>query len=398
MLRSQNPLLFIRFLVAVGVGGSLIDYLPARDSVSNDVELVAIGTISGTASDQSEATGQLEEGTPTNQIGGFSAIEYSGRDDRYWVLADRGPADGAASYPCRIQSIELKVDVETHILRPRVVGTVMLRDKSGKPLLGSLKDVPEARFERGIALDPEGLRVTSEGEFIVSDEYGPSLDFFAPTGDRIKSWELPKWMRLTRESNLELAKDGAMPNRGLEGLAISADQASIVAAMQGPLIQDSYSDGKKRFGNYVRLIQMPLNGEGQYRQFLYPLSHKKSGISEILAYDESRYLLLERDGEVRPDADYKAIYLAKLDSATDVASYEKVPSRDLPPNVLAVEKELFIDLLDERWAIPKKHLLEKPEGLAWGPMLRDGRRLLVVCFDNDFQSEVESLFLAFAVK
>lgn len=369
----------------------------AQESRSGSVELIAMGTISGTAGDRSTGSEPLEEGTPANRIGGFSAIEYAGRDNLYWVLADRGPADGAASFPCRVQLIELKIDRKAQAIQPLVVETVMLKDESGKPLVGSLQALPPNRFERGNALDPEGLRVTDAGDFIISDEYGPGIDLFAPDGTRRKSWKLPEAMQLTREKSLESASDGTMPNRGLEGVAISPDGTSITAAMQGPLIQDSRPEGKKRFSDFVRLIQIDLKQNKSTSHFVYPLSHPSSGISEILSYAASEFLVLERDGDKRPAAKYKAIYLTKLDSATDVASLEKIPSRHLPDDIRTARKELFIDLLDERWAIPKLHLMEKPEGLAWGPNLDDGRRLLIVCFDNDFQSDVDSLFLAFAV-
>ena len=38
------------------------------------------------------------------------------------------------------------------------------------------------------------------------------------------------------------------------------------------------------------------------------------------------------------------------------------------------------------------------EGLAWGPVLPDGRDLLWVCVDNDFKPKAPNLFYAFAVR
>jgi hypothetical protein len=75
-----------------------------------------------------------------------------------------------------------------------------------------------------------------------------------------------------------------------------------------------------------------------------------------------------------------------------------VPDNKLPAEIVPAQNRLLIDLLDPRWSIPAEHRLEKPEGLAWGPPLADGRRLLLLCFDNDFQSNVPTLLLAFAVR
>jgi hypothetical protein len=58
---------------------------------------------------------------------------------------------------------------------------------------------------------------------------------------------------------------------------------------------------------------------------------------------------------------------------------------------------LLIDLLDPAFGMSGEKAPEKPEGLAWGPRLADGRRLLMVCFDNDFDPARESIFVAFAI-
>jgi hypothetical protein len=35
--------------------------------------------------------------------------------------------------------------------------------------------------------------------------------------------------------------------------------------------------------------------------------------------------------------------------------------------------------------------------MAWGPSPREGQRLLVICFDNDFMPEQDSILMAFLV-
>ncbi len=54
----------------------------------------------GDAKDLSRMSGTLEEGTPKNQLGGFSAIDFDTESNSWFVLSDRGPADGATSYEC----------------------------------------------------------------------------------------------------------------------------------------------------------------------------------------------------------------------------------------------------------------------------------------------------------
>jgi hypothetical protein len=54
-------------------------------------------------------------------------------------------------------------------------------------------------------------------------------------------------------------------------------------------------------------------------------------------------------------------------------------------------------LLDRRFGLVGDSCPEKVEGLTFGPSLPDGRRLLIVCVDNDFQPDQSSWFYAFAV-
>jgi hypothetical protein len=54
-------------------------------------------------------------------------------------------------------------------------------------------------------------------------------------------------------------------------------------------------------------------------------------------------------------------------------------------------------MLSPKFALAGSSFPEKIEGLAFGPDLADGRRLLVVAVDNDFIAEKPILLHAFAV-
>ena len=83
--------------------------------------------------------------------------------------------------------------------------------------------------------------------------------------------------------------------------------------------------------------------------------------------------------------------------ATDVSSVESLPSDKLPSGIQAVRKRVFIDLLDPKFHLNGKQFPEKIEGLTFGPNMPDGRRLLVVASDNDFEAEEAIRFFFFAV-
>ena len=64
---------------------------------------------------------------------------------------------------------------------------------------------------------------------------------------------------------------------------------------------------------------------------------------------------------------------------------------------MPVRKRVLIDLLDPAFGLAGARFPEKIEGLAFGPNLADGRRLLVVASDNDFDAAEPIRFWFFAV-
>jgi hypothetical protein len=65
--------------------------------------------------------------------------------------------------------------------------------------------------------------------------------------------------------------------------------------------------------------------------------------------------------------------------------------------VQPVGKALFIDMLDPAYGLAGDSFPEKLEGLAFGPDLADGRHLLIVSSDNDFDQANSSKFFAFGI-
>lgn len=370
------------------------------DGAAPVVELIAVAKLSGDSKDLTGLKGLLETGTPADQLGGFSAMEYSGNGDRYYVLSDRGPGDGAATFPCRLHEFDLSLDLQSKSLHPRLIRSVLLKGTNGESLSGSLNAVSlKPGTKESLALDSEGLRLFDAKTWILSDEYGPAIHLFGHDGTRTERWELPRAFRLCATPD-EPDAVGTYPNRGMEGLAVSSDGKQFIGAMQGPLVQDGVVEGDKCLGLFTRWLAMNSDTAGRDRfhsQWVYPLTDESTGVSEVLAVDSNRYLVLERDSRSGLEAKYKRIYLADSKGATDVTAIPRLGRTELPAEVKPVAKTLLIDLLDERFGLGGETVAEKPEGLCWGPSLPDGRRLLYVCVDNDFEMERQSEFYAFAI-
>jgi len=385
---------------------SLFAIVPDLAILPVHAEITLLGTarLEGKQRDHSGLTEKLNGGIPHNRLGGISAIEYSGKDDEYVLLPDRGPADGATDYLCRFHRLKLVVEPGgTPVVTAVLLSTTMLTDEASRNLVGSATAFDAHDQARGLRFDPEGLRVNRRGSLYLSDEYGPSVYEFSSSGKRTAVLKVPQRFRIAHPAAApedELARNttGRQPNGGLEGLAITPDGSRLYGSMQRPLIQDSRpgKEGIKRHGTNTRIIEFTI-ARGTTREFLYPLDDSSNGVSEILAVNSHEFLVLERDSRLGAEAACKKIFKIDLAGATDLSQRDVLPPDGIPADVAAARKSLFLDLLAPRFRLAGSDFPEKIEGLAFGPTLPDGRRLLIVAIDNDFHADKPILLHAFAV-
>jgi len=140
-------------------------------------------------------------------------------------------------------------------------------------------------------LDGEGLVAMKDGTFWVSDEYGPHIVHFDSKGveiARINAFEndardiyhLPSVYRHRRA------------NRGMEGLAVTPDQSTLVGIMQSTMTNPDKAAQK---GDLTRLVTIDLS-HGQTEQYLYRQEKVQNSNSEISALNHHQFLVIERDG------------------------------------------------------------------------------------------------------
>ncbi len=371
----------------------------SEDFGSPTIELIGVAQVEGTARDLSGLTEKLEDGSPADQFGGLSAIEYSGSGDRFILLGDRGAGDGQVTYPCRFHEADLVVNSQTGHINLKLAATRRLTSASGKQLVGSLaasdEDLRSPNKNDWTAMDPEGMRRLADGALIVCDEYGPHIATVDTLGHIIGEMNVPEPLRL-HEPKGGVYEEGIYPNRGLEGIAVTPSGKRIVAALQSPLVQDARMNGYKCQGLNVRFLV--LSGDGEFdREVVYRLENLSTCISEVLAIDEERFLVLERDSDFGPDAKIKQVFLIDIRQADDVTSFGSLPYTDAPSGARPLQKVLWLDLLDPRFGLGGDLAAEKPEGLCWGKSLPDGRRTLWVCCDNDFEPARKTEVYCFAV-
>ena len=336
-----------------------------------DVQLLGKTSISATASDLSSMKNLLEDKSPNNRLGGFgSAIAYTGQGNKYLILPDRGPGDGANSYSCRFHLAEITVST-TGKIDFKLLKTTLLKTPEGSPLTGLSKGFGPL----GNRFDPEGIRVLKNGSILISDEYGPSVWLFDSNGKLKHKFLIPeKFLIQNKSDHAEkefppFNKKGRLTNKGFEGIAISSDQKKWLAALQGSLIQDrnpSNSDLKTN-GDNLRFLETSIEGK-HLREIVYKMESAKNGVNEILAIGEEDYLVLERDGDAGESAGFKKIFRISTKNATDVSKILELPAPKLPEGIVPVTKTLFLDLLDPKFGLKGKDFPAKIEGLALAPI------------------------------
>jgi hypothetical protein len=373
---------------------------------AQDISLIGRTSVSAMATDLTGETEKQENGTPQNRLGGHgSAIAWLGTGNKYVMLPDRGPDDGATSYRCRIQIVEIVVDARSATpVTTKLLETHHLTAATGEIFLGRQTQFDKDHPERSLRLDPEGIRATKNGTFLIAEEYGPTVREFDAKGKQLRVLTTPNRYLIknpggTPEEELPPNNtSGRQNNRGWEGAALSDDGQKLYTIAQSPLIQDGALDEKnKRVGINVRIWEHDLKSGGS-REFLYQLDDKSLGCSDIEWVSSNKLLVIERDGKPGNETKAKLLYEIDLSGATDISSIERLPVKGTPDGVRPVSKKLFLDLLAPKYGLAGDKFPEKIEGIAFGPKLEDGSRLLIVTSDNDFGADQDTEIYAFSVK
>jgi hypothetical protein len=382
-----------------------------------------------------DATNQ--SGANNGRFGFFSDIYYNPTLNQWWALSDRGPGGGLLDYDTRLSRFQINVHPVTgEISHFRVLETILFTDPDRRllgagPHLNGLNPLAlngDASV-LGHSFDPEGLVIDpNTDEFIVADEYGPAVYVFDRKGRLVKVFDVPTNLvpRVNGVEDYFAIRDtglnaGRQDNRGYEGLAISPDGKTLYAVLQDPLVNEPSAGSNGRNGRNVRIVvydndhTSPSYGTS-IKQLVYqlelqadvaarineqidgdatatdPRQGRNIGVSAIIAINDTEFLVIERDnrgiGVETPQGERavgsKRVYKINITGASDVTSVA-LPAGSLPAGVVAVTKsaEPFIDI-HAHTLLPNDKQAEKWEGLAIGPRLVGGDRLILAGNDNDY--------------
>ena len=325
------------------------------------------------------------------EVGGLSGIVFDAGRGVYYSLSD----DASVIDPARFYT--LVIDVADASLDPGDVAFVdvdTLLDDSGAP------------YSPG-ALDPEGLALAHSGQLFVSSEGFAAAT--PPVDPFIRRYNLNGRQTATVPLDDKFFPDGSQTfgvrsNLAFESLTVTPNGRHLFTATEGALAQDGPAADVGQ-ETLARIVQYELAGRRPLAEFVYvadpvaevpapPSAFRVNGLVDLLPLDDAgTFLALERSFSVGKGNTVK-LYEARTQGATDVSGVDDLFDEGKGTTVAfdAVDKRLLLDFAD--LGIVADNL----EGLAFGPELPDGRRLLMVVSDNNFSPTQVTQFLALGLE
>ena len=325
-------------------------------------------------------------------VGGLSAIDYDTVHDQYYLLSD----DRSAHGPARLYTARIRYDA-TGLHALDLTGMQPLRSPLGQPYPSARAAQPQVAVP-----DPEALRLlpgenrllwSSEGDF--ARGFGPELNEIQPDGRWLRAWTLPSHLQLAHP---RMHGQGPRNNLTLEGIAIDDDRQTVWEAMEAPLQQDGPLPTRTQPGGPVRITAFDATTGQPLRQIAYQPDALPTapswllpraainGVSEILADGPGQLLVLERS-YVLGSGFGARLYRISTRTAADAASNTLALEQLTPDNYRVATKTLVLD-----FGSLGLTTVDNLEGMAWGPPLTTGERVLLVLSDNNFNpAEVTQL-------
>ena len=383
------------------------------------ITFAGVISVPGGASDLAPGT------TPNdNRLSFGSDLVYHAGSNTFYGVSDRGPGGGTIDFAPRIEAFKVDINNQTGAISNfNLTATKVLKQANGTSYSGLSPDrLPGgSKSVLGNALDSEGVARFSNGQFLVSDEYGPSVLLMSRDGKLIRAFETPSNL-VPRQANGAInyvdgrptTTTGRQDNRGFEGITLSGDGTKAWAIMQDPLLNDATGTANGRSGTNLRIVEFnvatgkataqyayqleglaAINGRipGTANDFAATAQGRSIGVSSITWIGGTKFLVVERDnrgegpdnliaGALQP-VGTKRVYMIDIAGASNVSNLVLNASNTaLPVGVTAVSKMLFLDVANAL-ATAGQIIPEKIEGLAIGPRL-DGGFALLLATDNDF--------------
>lgn len=441
---------------AVVVAGLALSFAAQARPWTN-AGLVGVGRLSANSFDQ--------RGPGLDTLGGIfssmalkpGSLSYSNGvyTGELLALPDRGFGDGATDFKARVQTLAFNFTPATgpfptgqNQFQFSNTATTLFTYDGGTNFTGfdpsqaigtQPQSAPGSIGGGRRSIDAEGLAITSDGGYYVSDEYGPWVYKFNAAGElqgtlapgaHLTPKTGPAFPRPNDFRGSVAPDQGRRNNRGLEGLTVTPDGKTLVAALQSPTIQDG---GAANGSRNTRILTWDIDPTSatfnqQTGEYIYELTlqgnaagARHTPISEISALSNTEFLVLERDGTglgatTTGPITYKNINVMNITGATNLltdpvgAPYIlergapgqlNLANSGLPAGITPVSRVDLVDMLDisqlskfglnvnQFGSQDQNTISEKWEGLAIIDAIDTayaGDFYLLVGNDNDFKA------------
>ncbi len=243
--------------------------------------------------------------------------------------------------------------------------------------------------------DPEAFVLSDDGNLLFASERSNTLELAS-----VENGAITKTMDQFLPGYY-YGEEGLRGNQGIEGMSLSPDGKYLFLASESALVRDGDVASPENPA-VSRILKMEKSGNGYKVLAEYPYLVSKipivsaefnvqdNGVSDILALDEHRLILIERNGyAVKPNYagfDFNIrLYLVDLSVADNISGQAQVPS-----SAKMAGKKLLFNLSD---------FVDTPdnvEGISFGPDIGKSKTIVLVS-DNNFSNHQATKFYQFKV-
>ena len=326
-------------------------------------------------------TGYVFAGT---EVGGLSSISYDAARRVYHAMSDdRNPNNQTRYYTMAIDMRDGRLDPGDITF----TGVTALRGADGQPF------APQSLDPEGLVLAHSGqLYITSEGLAGNTPPVAPFVSRHNLNGRQTRSLPVPdKFLPVP-------GTQGVRNNLAFESLNVTPDERWLITAGEGALVQDGPAANIGQ-PSTARILYYDLAKGRPGREHVYivnpvpdvpvpPTQFRVNGLVELLPLDNGGTMLaMERAFSVGV-GNTVHLYEIQTQAATDVSADFALSGGFVP-----VSKRFILDVESDLGIEP-----DNLEGMTFGPPLADGRQLLILVSDNNFDPAAVTQFIALAVR
>ena len=300
-------------------------------------------------------------GQPIQGFSGISQIEPG----RYYVLTDNGFGSKKNSPDAMLFFHVIAPNFDTGEVT--VEDTIFFSDPNMVVPFPIQMEGTDTRYLTGADFDLEGFQVI-DGKIYVGDEFGPYI-FVADAETGVLESFHESFLGETRiispdhysiragNPHSPHTKANLRRSRGYEGFAASVDGSKIYGLLEGPMWDAEATDYERVDGNLaLRILEWDVASQSfTGNSMLYRLEGERHAIGDFNMIDETRGLVIERDGGqgdavlacqgdatencFKRPAEFKRVYMIDMNGVGDGEPVHKVGYVDLmniqDPNGLA---------------------------------------------------------------